>query len=521
MGAAVNASDDAALSAAGLAARSDFTVGSVQISPSRRLVRGPGGETSLEPRAMQVLVVLADAAGDVVTRETLFRLCWGRAVVGEDSLNHAVALVRRAAREAADGQFAIETIPRTGYRFVVAAGHDASALEPLAPERPPFSLSRRQLAIGAGVAAVGLAAAAYGLTRPSPEARRAAALLAQSDQALRSGLPDSEAQGAGFLEEAVRLRPGDAELWGRLALARCTMAEYAPPDQATAAVATVQDAARRALAVDARQADALAALALLPPYYGDWLAAERRLQSVLAIRPDHLPTLDARAFLRISVGRVTESSLDRVRFSAREPLHVIHQYRLIYAYWFLGRIGDADRAAERALSLWPRHPAVWFARLWTLAFTGRPERALALVDDRAGAPDLPPWMLSPLRAAMLAMTTRRPVDVAAAAEGMVALVSRGPSHAVNAFLVLAGLGEVGRALDVAEAYLLERGPLIAGVRWRPGDASVNDQRRRKSHMLFTPVAAPVRADKRFLPLVTDMGLADYWRRAGVRPDFLK
>jgi len=60
---------------------------------------------------------------------------------------------------------------------------------------------------------------------------------------------------------------------------------------------------------------------------------------------------------------------------------------------------------------------------------------------------------------------------------------------------------------------------MASVRWRAGQVAVNDQRRRKSHMLFVPVAQPMRADPRFGPFTERMGLATYWRQAGVTPDF--
>ena len=64
------------LTTAELAAMADFTLGGVIVSPSTRSLRGPGGGEDLEPRVMQVLVVLAGAAGQVVTRETLFNRCW-------------------------------------------------------------------------------------------------------------------------------------------------------------------------------------------------------------------------------------------------------------------------------------------------------------------------------------------------------------------------------------------------------------------------------------------------------------
>ena len=80
------------LTTAELAAREDFTLGAVIISPSTRTLRGPAGTTDVEPRVMQVLVGLADAIGQVVTRETLFNRCWGGVHVGDDSLNHIIEI---------------------------------------------------------------------------------------------------------------------------------------------------------------------------------------------------------------------------------------------------------------------------------------------------------------------------------------------------------------------------------------------------------------------------------------------
>ena len=61
---------------------------------------------------------------------------------------------------------------------------------------------------------------------------------------------------------------------------------------------------------------------------------------------------------------------------------------------------------------------------------------------------------------------------------------------------------------------------LAAVQWRPGQPVVPDQRRRKTNMLFTPTAAPMQRDPRFMPLMQQMGLAEYWDRRGVVPDFL-
>ena len=80
-----------------LARRSDVQIGPLLVSPSRRLVEGPEGRTHLEPLIMQVFLLLLDAEGKVVTRNELFDQCWGGVVVGDDSLNRAIARVRRRA----------------------------------------------------------------------------------------------------------------------------------------------------------------------------------------------------------------------------------------------------------------------------------------------------------------------------------------------------------------------------------------------------------------------------------------
>ena len=80
-----------------LAERADFKLGAADVHPGDRTIVGPGGSTSVEPRIMQVLVVLAEAGGAVVTRDTLLRRCWGNVFVGDDSLNRAIGGVRRVA----------------------------------------------------------------------------------------------------------------------------------------------------------------------------------------------------------------------------------------------------------------------------------------------------------------------------------------------------------------------------------------------------------------------------------------
>lgn len=145
---------------ADLAQRSEFRLGPLLVSPGRRLVSGPAGERHLEPLVMEVLLLLVDARGTLVTRDDLFDHCWGGVQIGDNSLNRVVAGVRRALAETAPGRFELETIPRTGYRLIPNVRSDQTGQS---------MLSRRGTAAVAAGSAIVLGALAFFLLSPRQE----------------------------------------------------------------------------------------------------------------------------------------------------------------------------------------------------------------------------------------------------------------------------------------------------------------------------------------------------------------
>jgi len=67
---------------------------------------------------MQVLVALAQADEQVVSRDELIDSCWEGRIVGDHALNRCIHALRRLARPIDGPPFEIETIPRIGYRLV-------------------------------------------------------------------------------------------------------------------------------------------------------------------------------------------------------------------------------------------------------------------------------------------------------------------------------------------------------------------------------------------------------------------
>lgn len=104
-----------------------FRLGEWLVEPSlNRLTRGER-VAHLEPRAMDLLVYLAERAGKVVGREELLDAVWQRQFVADATLSHAVAKLRRALGDDPQGACFIETIPKRGYRLVATIGKPTPA----------------------------------------------------------------------------------------------------------------------------------------------------------------------------------------------------------------------------------------------------------------------------------------------------------------------------------------------------------------------------------------------------------
>src|SRR5262244_2298130 len=103
-----------------------------------------GKRVRLQEQPFQVLRVLLERRGEIVTREDLKQAPWpaDTFVDLDDGLNTAVKKIRDVLGDSADSPRYIETIPRRGYRFV---GHTALAF-PVQPAEPATS-SARHLAL--------------------------------------------------------------------------------------------------------------------------------------------------------------------------------------------------------------------------------------------------------------------------------------------------------------------------------------------------------------------------------------
>lgn len=107
-------------------------------------LRKSGLKLKLAGQPFEILAILLEQAGEVITREELRQKLWpeNTFVDYDHSLNAAVNKLRDALSDSADTPLYIETLPRRGYRFIapVQAAVPSPAPAPApAPSAPPVS----------------------------------------------------------------------------------------------------------------------------------------------------------------------------------------------------------------------------------------------------------------------------------------------------------------------------------------------------------------------------------------------
>ncbi|MDF3123870.1 winged helix-turn-helix domain-containing protein [Rheinheimera sp. 1928-s] len=93
-----------------------FFFGEWQVDPSANTLRLGKQLIQLEPKAMDVLVLLCQNAGEVHSSDEIVSICWPQAEVGDNPLHKIITQIRKALGDSATSPSYIETIRKRGYR---------------------------------------------------------------------------------------------------------------------------------------------------------------------------------------------------------------------------------------------------------------------------------------------------------------------------------------------------------------------------------------------------------------------
>jgi DNA-binding winged helix-turn-helix (wHTH) protein/cytochrome c-type biogenesis protein CcmH/NrfG len=292
----------------------------------RRLLRGTEA-VRLSPKAYDVLVALVQQRGHLVTKEELLKRLWPGSFVEEGSLNVYVSALRKALGEDARRPAYIETVARSGYRFIAAVTFDPAEGKPEKSSAPSATARPVELYEHVG--------------------RGRSHLLSGSFFELQAAVD--------AFRSAIEIDPTYAPAHAGLARARCVQATFrVVPYQE--AFTEAKASALRALAMDSASADAQVALGtVLFLSEWDWKAAERSLQRALEINPDHTEALLQYGALQEAFGRLDDGLRCKQQALARDPRSPGVLVQIAISYWHQRKYNDTLVWARRALEVDPKH----------------------------------------------------------------------------------------------------------------------------------------------------------------------
>ncbi|HEY5623357.1 MAG TPA: winged helix-turn-helix domain-containing protein [Gammaproteobacteria bacterium] len=115
-----------------------FQLGACYVEPAESKIISSRGPEHVEPRVLDVLLVLVGFAGQTVSREELINRVWNTSFVSDEVLSRCVSLLRKHLGDDSREPRYIETIPKKGYRLIAKVSEPVTDdIEREAPARHP------------------------------------------------------------------------------------------------------------------------------------------------------------------------------------------------------------------------------------------------------------------------------------------------------------------------------------------------------------------------------------------------
>lgn len=120
-----------------------FEVGEWRVDPALQQLRRGAETRKLPPRQLQLLRVLALAAGQTLSREALIERVWSRRMVNDEVLSRSIADLRLALDDDARQPRYLITVPKLGYRLIATVRWREAASDQavIAPGEAPASMA--------------------------------------------------------------------------------------------------------------------------------------------------------------------------------------------------------------------------------------------------------------------------------------------------------------------------------------------------------------------------------------------
>jgi len=118
-----------------------YAFGPFRLDYAQRLLFRQDQLIPLTPKVLQILMVLVENCGRVVSKDELMKAVWPDTFVEEGNLTQNVSMLRKVLAENSGEHTYIQTIPKQGYRFATIDPQETGT-EMKEPAPPWFSRHR-------------------------------------------------------------------------------------------------------------------------------------------------------------------------------------------------------------------------------------------------------------------------------------------------------------------------------------------------------------------------------------------
>ena len=390
-------------------------------------LRKHGLAIRLGDQPLQILLLMLDRPGEVITREEIQQRLWhaDTFVDFDAGLSSAVRKLRDALGDSAENPRYVQTLPRRGYRFIAPVAlnetrtespTDLVAAETKAPA--PRRIDRRSLIFAAVAVAAVIAIASYALLsarRNIPTDTEAYDLYLKGVSTAGRGSLSAFRDATAYFEKAIAKQPDFAMAYAAMAQAQLQFVyagQFAPRD----VIPKAEASARRALELDASLPLAHHVMATIQQtYYYNWEEAERERQRARDIRTGGFEAHLAAANVFVHEGRLSEAAAEAEQARHADPLSIAGalavgsvlrdaqqydralaefrraltlssslaraHYQIAVTQLCMGQLADANSSMEQAVRMSPDNTRfrAYLAALYAKA--GRKAEARAIFDD--------------------------------------------------------------------------------------------------------------------------------------------
>lgn len=370
--------------------------GDFELDSARFELRRKGRIVKLERIPMELLVLLLEKGGAVVSRQEIVDRLWGKQVFvdTEHGINVAVRKIRKALRDNAEKPKFVQTVLGKGYRFSGELIEDAEVEAEAVPvaqqvgapaaRRPSWRfvaaaavvLGLLGLLLGLNVFGIG---SRFGLTQGSAIAAKTSVNPEAHDEYLHAryllGMETAQMDKAiPHLERAVKIDPSYVPAIAALGEAWALEGVYGYSKNRETAPKAISYSLR-AIALDPKSSEAYSAYGIALLQARRWKEAEAALRHAIELNPDGAQPHEYLSMLLMMRGRSKESLSEMREVALANPVSV--RLQRVYANLLL-RSGDLEGAITRCrivIEMDPTHRMAYYTLGNALVAEGRYDEA--------------------------------------------------------------------------------------------------------------------------------------------------